>query len=205
MPAQQLLSVERRQTCQGFSLVELVVASAVGALVVIATTTVFAPQLRMHQRLEGRTRLQERWARVQYLLDTEIQEAHSVTSITNGLQLTTCAVPPDPKDTYTLTSRCSDGATASTGTPGADVTISYVLNPTNQVLSRIGPPISRNGQLNTDGSPSTEVLTTGVLQFDANPSSQTVEYTLSFRDPLDPKGATYTQKSSAARARIKKL
>ncbi len=186
-------------------------AAAVGSLVIIATTTVFAPQLRMHQRLEGRSRLQERWARVQYLLDTEIQEAHNVAKIPDGLELTTCAVPDNPSDTYTLPDeeRCSDGATAATGTPGTDVTITYVLNPVTQVLSRTGPSIDRNGQLSTAGTPSTDVLSSGVLQFtldpDPNPFNQTVQYTLSFRDPLDPMGATFTQKSSAARARIKKL
>jgi len=29
-----------------------------------------------------------------------------------------------------------------------------------------------------------------------------VTYTLSFRDPADPNGSTYTNKSSAARARV---
>jgi hypothetical protein len=199
-------SCHHSSSTQGFGLVELLVASAVGALVIIATTTVFVPQLRMHQRLEGRTRLQERWARLQYLLDTEIQESHSVAVIANGLQLTTCAVPPNPSDTYTFISRCSDGATTATGTPGTDVTITYVLDPATQVLRRTGPPINRRGQLDTSSAPNPEILTTGVLEFMVpNPTNQTVQYTLAFRDPLDPKGSTYTNKSSAARARIKKL
>ncbi len=159
------LIVPRAPRVQGFTLAEVIVASAVGALVIIATTTVFAPQLRMHQRLEGRTRLQERWARVQYLLDTEIQEAHSVAVIANGLRLTTCAVPSNPSDTYSLANRCTDGTTSATGTPGTDVSITYVHTPGTQVLSRTGPTINRNGQLNTTSDPSTEVLTTGVVEF----------------------------------------
>lgn len=204
---------------QGFTLVELIVAAAVGSLVIIATTTVFAPQLRMHQRLEGRTRLQERWARVQFLLDTEIQEAYSVALIPDGLQLTTCAAPDEPSDTYSLATRCDDGATALTGTPGTPVTITYVYNPVTQVLSRNGPSIDCFGKLVTNSSnqgrncqrslvtltPGASILSSGILQFTPSITNQTVNYTLSFRDPLDPMGATFTQKASAARARIKKL
>ena len=204
----------------GVGLVELLVACTIGSMVILVSSVLLGPQLRMHQRMEGRTRLQERWARINFLLNTEIQEAHSAQTIANGLRLTTCE--PLANIYVANPSRCNDGQTAGTGTPGTDVTIDYVLNPTTEQLSRTGPGIDCFGQLVANStnagfncerilstiSPSTSMLISGVLQFNptiTNQADQTVNYTLSFRDPLHPQGSIYTNKSSAARARIKKL
>lgn len=193
--------MHQSQDMKGFTLVEVLVASAMGALLIIATTTIFVPQLRMHQRLEGRTRLQERWARVQFLLDSEIQEAHTVRVINNMLELTICE-PLAMDEFYAINAnQCSNGGSATTGTPGNDVTITYALDQSKQTLTRDGPSIDQRGALLID-TPSSSVLTTGVLVFTPEANSQSVTYTLSFRDPADPNGSTYTNKSSAARARV---
>jgi len=129
----------------GLGLVELLVACTIGSMVILVSSVLLGPQLRMHQRMEGRTRLQERWARINFLLNTEIQEAHSAQTIANGLRLTTCE--PLANIYVANPSRCNDGQTAGTGTPGTDVTIDYVLNPTTEQLSRTGPGIDCFGQL----------------------------------------------------------
>jgi type II secretory pathway component PulJ len=199
-----LPSIHKSQGMGGFTLVEVLVASVVGTLLIIATTTIVVPQLRMHQRLEGRTRLQERWARVQFLLDNEIQEAHTVRVNNNILELTICE-PLAMDEFYAINAnRCSNGGSAATGTPGNDATITYALDPSNQTLTRQGPSIDQRGSL-VINTPSSSVLATGVLVFAPEARSQSVTYTLSFRDPADPNGATITNKSSAARARVKRF
>ena len=74
----------------GFTLAELAVGVAVGALLIMITITLLSTLLRTHQRLGGLSRLQERWSRVQFLIDAEIREAYRLKSIANGLQLTRC-------------------------------------------------------------------------------------------------------------------
>ncbi len=189
-----------KNLCAGFTLVEMLVASAMGALLIVATGTIFAPQLRMHQRLEGRTRLQERWARVNFLLDTEIQEAHQVELIPNGLRLVTCKLQANIIEPDGNQAKCSDGATPDTSSPGEDIFTDYSLS--NGSLVRSGPVIEKTGSLNMNVLEADQVVITGVTEFKPDVKAQDVTYTLSFRDPADPNGSTYTNKSSAARARV---
>ena len=190
----------------GFTLVELVVGSAIGALAIVITTAVFAPQLRLHQRLGGQVKLQERWSRVRLLLNTEIAEAHSVRSIGNGLELITC----EPLGSAS-SNRCSDGdpAISATGSPGHDVAICYELVPEpasgTSRLQRRGPMIEVDGALSSQGATrscsdfTAEVVTNGVTAFSApEPTAHTVTYTISLRDPLDPNGSSYTKEFTAS-------
>lgn len=191
-------------SASGFTLSELLVVSVIGSLLMIIIASVFIPQLRMHQRLEGRIRLQERWARVNALLDTEIQEAHNMEQITGGLRLIGCE---PATDIYTATTRCSDGYLGSTtrgATPGNDVVIEYSFNPSAKTLTRTGPSIDRSGRLLPDTS-DTSVVSTGVEQFTVTLAKPRVNYTLTFSDPLDPNGARLTEQSSAASNQIQPL
>ena len=198
----------------GFTLVELVVGTAIGALAIVITTAVFAPQLRVNQRLGGQMKLQERWSRVRFLLNTEIAEAHSVRNIGNGLELITC----EPLDSGS-SNRCSNGngnddgdgdpASSATGSPGYDVAICYELVPEpasgTSSLQRRGPMIEVDGSLSSQlaikscADFTAEVVTTGVTAFSApEPTAPTVTYTISLRDPLDPNGSSYTKESTAS-------
>ena len=190
----------------GFTLVELAVGTAIGALVIVITTAVFAPQLRVHQRLGGQLRLQERWSRVRFLLNTEIAEAHSVRSIGSGLELITCE-PLAPGNASSA--RCSDGASPATGSPGYDIATCYELVPDQasgtSSLQRRGPMIEVNGALRTQGAirscadQAAEVVTTGVTTFSAPAITPLkVTYAISLRDPLDPNGSSYTKESTAS-------
>ena len=185
----------------GFTLVELVVGTAIGALAIVITTAVFAPQLRVNQRLGGQMKLQERWSRVRFLLNTEIAEAHSVRNIGNGLELITCE-PLDSGSSH----RCSDG---EPGSPGYDVSICYELLPEpasgTSRIQRRGPMIEVDGALSSQGATrscadfTAEVVTNGVTAFSApEPTAPTVTYTISLRDPLDPNGSSYTKESTAS-------
>ena len=192
------------QSDNGFTLVELAVGTAIGALVIIITTAVFAPQLRMNRLLGGQMRLEERWSRVRFLLNTEIAEAHSVRSIDNGLELITCETLSSANS-----NRCSDGASSATGSPGYDVATCYELVPElasgTSSLQRRGPMIEVDGALRNQGATrscadqTAEVVTTGVTTFSAPEITPLkVTYAISLRDPLDPNGSSYTKESTAS-------
>jgi len=190
----------------GFTLVELAIGTAISALLIIITTGVLSPQLRMNRLLGGQMRLEERWSRVRFLLNTEIAEAHNVTSMGNGIELITCE-PLAPGNASGA--RCSDGATPATGSPGHDVAICYELVPEQAFgtssLQRRGPMIEVDGALRTQGATRScadfmaEVVTTGVTTFSAQePTTHTVTYAISLRDPFDPNGSSYTKESTAS-------
>ena len=185
----------------GFTLVELAVGTAISALLIIITTGVLSPQLRMNRLLGGQMRLEERWSRVRFLLNTEIVEAHSVRSIGNGIELITCE-PLDSGSSH----RCSDG---EPGSPGYDVSICYELLPEpasgTSRIQRRGPMIEVDGALSSQGATKScadftaEVVTTGVTAFSAPEITPLkVTYAISLRDPLDPNGSSYTKESTAS-------
>ena len=186
----------------GFTLVELAVGTAIGALVIVITTAVFAPQLRINQRLGGQIRLQDRWSRVNALLNTEIQEAHLVQNSEEGLKLITCEANDASSN------RCSDGGYPTTGSFGYDVAICYELIPDPATdtfrLHRSGPSIDQAGALLLQGATKqcddfdhAEVVTTGVTAFSPPTiADYEVRYTISFRDPLNPNGATIDKEST---------
>ena len=167
----------------GFTLVELVVGTTVGALVIVITTAVFTPLLRLNQQLNSQIRLHERWTRVRHLLDTEIQEAEGVSGLPNGLRLD-----------------ISHGKS-----------IDYIWDAGEQILNRSGPGIDCWGALRSGGQgkdcignpiaddAGTSIVGTGITNFDLQVDliSQSVEYTMIFRDPLSPNGSTYTKESVA--------
>ena len=185
----------------GFTLVELAVGTAISALLIIITTGVLSPQLRMNRLLGGQMRLQERWSRVESLLNTEIAEAHRVQSTGNVLELITCE-PLDSGSSH----RCSDG---EPGSPGYDVSICYELLPEpasgTSRIQRRGPMIEVDGALSSQGAIKScadftaEVVTTGVTAFSAPEITPLkVTYAISLRDPLDPNGSSYTKESTAS-------
>ena len=203
-PAQRPWRTRFLQSDHGFTLVELVVGTAISALLIIITTGVLSPQLRMNRLLGGQMRLEERWSRVRFLLNTEIVEAHSVRSIGNGIELITCE-PLDSGSSH----RCSDGASSATGSPGYDVATCYELVPEpasgTSLLQRRGPMIEVDGALRTQGATrscadqTAEVVTTGVTTFSAPEITPLkVTYAISLRDPLDPNGSSYTKESTAS-------
>ena len=180
----------------GFTLVELTVGTAIGALMIIITTGVLSPQLRMNQLLGGQMRLQERWSRVNALLNTEIAEAHSVRNLSNGIELVTCEA-----DDATI-NRCSNGGS------GYNVAICYELIPDPATgtfrLQRRGPLIDQAGDLQIHGTVKqcadfgAEVVTTGVTAFSVPEiTAYGVSYTMAFRDPLDPNGSSIVKESHA--------
>ena len=202
-PAQRPWPSPLLRSNTGFTLVELAVGTAISALLIIITTGVLSPQLRMNQLLGGRMRLEERWSRVNVILNRDIQEAHIVQRIGNGLELLIC----EPIE-HASNNQCKAVANSDIKI-GYDVAICYELVPDpasdSFQLERRGPMIESNGALRTQGATRScadfmaEVVTTGVTTFSAQePTTHTVTYAISLRDPFDPNGSSYTKESTAA-------
>lgn len=164
----------------GVTLTELLVAAAISGLTVVAAVQILGPQLRVNQRMEGYTRLQERWARVAYLLDSEVQRARSITAGTNSITL---IVP------------------ISTDTGGDLVTIIYKLDTTGTKLLRDGPVIDEWGKLSPTTSLNDQLVLDGVKLngFVTSVDNSSLRYSVDMTDPNSD--ATYNAKGSAARGR----
>lgn len=174
----------------GFTLVELLVAAVVGSITVITASMLLGPHLRMNQRMEGYNRLQERWIRTSYLLDTEIQKASNVA--VNGTTLT-----------LTVPLSVNDG---SGNWNGGTTTITYKLNGDRTQLLRDGPLIDRWGDSNPSTILNNQLVVDGVSPTNGfepqllNASGLiSLQYTLRLIDPNSD--ATYRGKGSVARGR----
>lgn len=162
----------------GFSLTELLLAAVLSGVTIVVAVQVLSPQLRSNQRMEGTMRLQERWARVSYLLDTEIAKARSINTTTNSLSL---QVP------------------VRTATGSTERTITYRQSGTQ--LLRDGPAINTWGDLNTSSTLNGELLLDGVSAGSFMPIhvNSTVSYSLNLTDPNSD--ATYSGRGSVSRGR----
>ncbi|MEB3275498.1 MAG: prepilin-type N-terminal cleavage/methylation domain-containing protein [Cyanobacteriota bacterium] len=167
----------RSQEERGFSLPELLVAVALSSLTVVVAVQILGPHLRMNQRMEGYTRLQERWARLAYLLDTEIPKARAISASGNSLSLT---VP----------------ISTSTGESAID-TITYKQVGTQ--LLRDGPTITEWGRLDPASQQTNQLVVDGVAANSFLPAASTasVTYSLNLVDPNSD--ATFNGRGSAAR------
>jgi prepilin-type N-terminal cleavage/methylation domain-containing protein len=167
----------------GFSLVEVLAASALSAVVVVAATSLLIPHLQVNQRVEGYARLQERWMRLAFLLNSEVQKASSISIGNNSLTITAPV------------STAAGGATTST--------ITYYQQGTS--LLRSGPEISLWGDLIPASATSGVLVLEGVEassfvpQSQQNGGSNAVAYSINLKDPSS--AATYTGRSSVARGR----
>lgn len=156
----------------GFSMVELMIGAAVGAICLAALVAVILSYVRSRDRLESMLRLQDQWGRLQFLLDREIQEATPVTAASS--------VSPS----------CKVGSVAlALEVPGNSNRILYYLSGTT--LRRCGPVITNNGDLGS--SVSDALVLDGVTSFTVNTADpQRPTYTLTL---TDPNGVSYTNQS----------
>lgn len=176
-----------------FTLTELLVAALVSSLTVVVAVQILGPQLRGNQKMEGYMRLQERWARVAYLLDTEVQKARGCRPGITAGAAGQCGITVG-------TNSLTFYAPISTGTAGAAVGAITYRQVGTQLL-RDGPTINDWGQLNPATSLSGELVLDGVAAGSFLPavSSTTVNYTIDLTDPNSD--ASYKGRGSTARGR----
>lgn len=148
----------------GFTLIELLVAAAMGAVLLIGAVTLLLAHLRSSTRMAVLLHLQDQCARVQFLIDHEIEQAEQATPVDDGLSLRV---------------------------PGMATAITYRLNQGSHQLWRSGPSIDANGRLNPDPGKNGEHLVARDVEafevFLANPRAP--RYRLTVRDQS---GVSYT-------------
>jgi prepilin-type N-terminal cleavage/methylation domain-containing protein len=172
----------------GFTLIELLVTLSIGSVLAIGTVFTLNEHFRTTSLLQARNRLQDHWARVNLLLETEIAEADTIT--TDG----TCG---GVNSLLTLNVRSADQVNSTAA-------IRYAVNG-NGDLVRCGPPVAANGALDFAATATTSRLVPNA-QFQVQlpgspPTGRLPTYTLTLTDP--PSGTTYANQGSANRARVR--
>jgi prepilin-type N-terminal cleavage/methylation domain-containing protein len=165
---------------QGYTLVELLIAVAIGSFLMIGTASMLISHIQSSARMEGLMRLQEAWSRVQFLLDQEIQEARIE------------AGSPSSVNCSSLSLRIPNPA-------GGEGQITYSRTG-DGTLTRSGPSVNEDGTLDFNVQANDEPVIRGVTSFCPTVRDGTVAYTLGLRDAS---GVTYQNSSnpSAARSR----
>lgn len=148
----------------GFTLTELMIASAIGSIVVVLAAQSLIAHLRLSARSEAMMRAQDIWSRIYHLIDQDIQEASciAVNTSTKVLTLTmsSCEMTNPSKVTYSLS---------------------------NGSLQRVGPPVSpTDGTLDLSAAAITAQVAGNISEF--SPSLNTagnlsVNYSLNIEDP----------------------
>lgn len=167
----------------GFSLTELLVAISIGSIVIVGAAQMLIGHIKSSANTEAMMRAQDTWARIQHLIDQDIQEAECLSTSTDNKTLT-IELPP-----------CDNSTNKK---------IIYTLD--NEELTRTGPSIQSDGTLNTSISPASETVATHVSLFTVSvdqtraPGSSAIA-TYKF-NTVDPTGFTFSsQKSTEAKSR----
>ena len=167
-----------RPRTAGITLVELLVVLAVGSVVLTGAIAMLVSHLRTSSQLTALLRLQDICGRVQFLINTEIQQAERASG---GMQGKLILDIPDMEEAPQIT---------------------YELN-TNQELRRTGPLINDLGRLD-DTLVSDELVVRGVQAFNvdtSNPRHPT--YSLTVRDA---NGVTYAAANQGgAQCRVREI
>lgn len=180
-----------RGRAPAFTLLELLVATAFGAILLGAILTMATSLLRAGVRDDNQQTAQEAWARLHQFLAIEVGEAGrfylSPTDVTPIDAIAPLNQPPsdcaganqDPaSESFSIRVPNSD---SSGGVPYR--TITYYVRSNN--LMRCGPPVQANGALDF-AAPSTEAVlsfNTVLRQLRRDHDNRSIAYTLEFRSP----------------------
>ena len=179
MPSPRLTPPRIHRRAGGYSLLELLLVSGMGLLLVAVVISVIDGHVRSRTSMEALMRLQDHWSRVQFLLEQDIQESQGSVATSNGCgsgsRQLTIQVPSD------------------TATPAY---ITYYLKSQSSGIElwRCGPAVKADGDLDF-ATPSDALVVRRVGAFSVNTSSsdpQRISYTLTL---TDPSGATYTNQA----------
>ena len=162
-----------QQAQPGYTLVEIMIATFLGLVTLTALVTLIMAYVRSRDRVEANMRLQEQWAKLQFLLDREIQESIPVTSNSSVNALCGAITPA-----------------LSLESPGSRDRIVYYLSGTS--LRRCGPSITGNGSLSTTVTDSLLLNNVSSFTVDTSTDVQRPSFTLTLTDPT---GVTYTNQS----------
>lgn len=145
-----------RSPAKGFTLVELVVASAIGVVMVLAGVAASIGGYQSTARVINAQQLSDEWSRLTLLLNADIAESCQATVI--GTTLTLRVINPT-----SLTTLDSIDPDATGPICAAAPTITYAL--AGQNLSRTGPAVTRDGTLDFTTITGALVVSEAVTQF----------------------------------------
>lgn len=175
IPYQRTFRSTRRPLPNGgpmnaFTLVELLVVSVIGGVLLAATAGVIVSHIRSTAIQEVSQRLRDDFGRISYLMETEIGEGDSVTfavgcSATSGFTIRLPRLP-----------------SLQDGTTPAAVTIRYYNDGAGN-LRRIGPDVLPSGELNYATSQDLVVNENTLLTIPACNDPRVVNYSLTIGTP----------------------
>jgi cell division protein FtsL len=170
----------RRSPAKGFTLVELVVASAIGVVMVLAGVAASIGGYRSTARVINAQQLRDEWSRLTLLLNADIAESCQATVA--GTTLTLRVINPTSLTTLAAIDPDATGPICT-----AAPTITYAL--AGQNLARTGPAVTRDGTLNFGTITGALVVSDAVTQF--NPVAAT-GLAPSYQLTLSRAGANYS-------------
>ncbi|CAK6698008.1 prepilin-type N-terminal cleavage/methylation domain-containing protein [Synechococcus sp. CCY9201] len=164
----------------GLTLVELLVAAAIGAVILAAAARVLTSDIRSNSSQEAIQRLRDHWGRVSYFVDTEVREGLSV-SLANGSG--ECSSVSNPYLAITV-----PNPAGGTGTI-------YYYN-INGDLWRCGPDIAEDGSLTFNTVINGMLVERATMQVTiANATN--MSYVLTMNSRTGSGGITYSASSEA--------
>ena len=131
-----------RGYAEGFTLVEVLIASVVSSILTIAGLSLWQGNIQATTTLLRGQALRDNWGRVNLFINADISEACGATTAGGVLTLSIKRLP---------TGVCT--------VSGDVVTVTYQV--AGDVLQRTGPPIQRDGTIDTEGDVATVYLLTG--------------------------------------------
>lgn len=148
-----------RQPEQAFTLAELLLVTAMGAVVLLGAIMMLVSHIRSSNRMAVLLHLQDHCGWVQHLINREIEQAERTAEDNGNLQL---FFPGD------------------TDNP----TITYTLNSDQRELRRQGPPIDVNGRLVTGAGSRNDLVARDVSDFDVNVTNpRSPSYSITMEGP----------------------
>ena len=172
-----------RGYAEGFTLVEVLIASVVSTILTIAGLSLWQGNIQATTTLLRGQSLRDNWGRVNLFINADISEACGVSASDGALTLTIKRAP---------TGVCTDSDDV--------VTVTYQV--AGDVLQRTGPPIQRDGTINPEGDVATVDLLTGAA---FNPACTTA-FQGCYQLTLTSGTTTFTDTNnvaSAGRARVR--
>lgn len=147
-PAKTARPIESLELRNGFTLVELLLAVAIGGFVMVGATQLIISQTKSSVNAELAQRVRNDANRINYLINTEASEAVTVGTTSIPSQ---CAAPAGSTARFNLNIPFPTGAATYVGTtsPTNFVSVYYytTTSGSNTDLRRCGPGIDANGKL----------------------------------------------------------
>ena len=167
------------RTAAGLSLVELLITTVLGALILAVAARVLTSDIRSTSSQEAIQQMRDHWGRVNYFVDTEVREGLSLSKAPGADR---CVAASNPLLTITVPA------------PGGTSTIHYYEQ--GGSLWRCGPDINADGTLDFNTTINGILVENATMQTTIT-NNKNVSYTLTLRRPGGLNGLVYSATSEA--------